>query len=134
MSKRPAMAEVAALPHVVYRVFDKAGVLLYIGCTRDIGSRMAVHKAWGNPSEASYRIKLDGDRVETTEFPDFDTAHAAEIEAIRTEAPLWNREHNPTRWRLVKGQGWERIDGYVPPEPEPNPAFVALFESLGRTA
>jgi hypothetical protein len=103
-------------PHHVYRVFDARGLLLYIGCTREVGSRMAVHRAWGNPSPASFAIKLYGAKVETETYPSFDTARAAEREAIANEAPYFNREHNPRRWRRVDGE-WVASEEYEPAKP-----------------
>lgn len=36
--------------HWVYRCYGADDRLLYVGCTRDIGARFAVHHAsWGNP-------------------------------------------------------------------------------------
>ncbi len=99
--------------HYVYRVFDARDRLLYVGCTRDVNARLAVHRAWGNPSDASFHIKLYGVRIETVTYPNYAAGRAEERRAIADEAPLFNREHNPKVFRKV-GQCWERIG----PEPE----------------
>lgn len=68
--------------HFVYRAFDAAGVLLYVGCTRTPSRRMAKHrgKAW----------YARATRITWAQFPDFWTARREEHDAIRDEAPLFN--------------------------------------------
>lgn len=103
-------------PHIVYRVFDAQDRLLYIGCTSEIGQRMAIHHCWGNNgSEASVFITYYGKRVETTQYPDRATARAAEREAIKAEAPWFNRQHNPQRFTRKRGGPWERIGAEYEP-------------------
>ena len=102
------------LPHVVYYVYDREDRLLYIGCTHDLGSRMAVHRAWGNPSPASFAINLYGTRVEHIEHPDYATAAAAEkAETIRL-APYFNRQNNPSRFRRQGSRYVEILPPYEP--------------------
>lgn len=68
---------------VVYRAFDVDGLLLYVGCTNNVATRMNAHRkgsAW-----FQYMDHF------TTEGP-FERAEAErrESEAIRTEAPWFN--------------------------------------------
>src|SRR5690348_9241882 len=88
---------------VVYRVYDINGVLLYIGSTREITARQAIHMA-DHASAIAFPMQMCAARWETTEYPTYEAAQAAEVEAIKAEAPYLNRQHNPTRWRRVKGQ------------------------------
>lgn len=74
--------------NILYRCRDAEGVLLYVGIARDITQRMQNHK---------FTSKAWIDRVvavETVTFPNYTEAHAAEIEAIANEGPLFNRNHN----------------------------------------
>jgi predicted GIY-YIG superfamily endonuclease len=87
--------------YYVYRCYDKDDRLLYIGCTQDIGGRMAVHAAsWGNPASAYLNLHMA--RYEVQEVVGFTAARKAEREAIAAEAPLLNVHHN-------KGRGLPRV-------------------------
>ena len=88
---------------VVYRVYDVAGALLYIGSTSEIGQRKAVHMS-DRANPIAWAMQRCAYRWDLTEYPDMESAKAAEREAIRTEAPYLNRQHNPTRWRRVAGK------------------------------
>lgn len=87
---------------VVYRVYDRNGALLYIGSTREITSRMAVHMA-DHKSPIAFAMQMCATRWETEEYPTYEAAKAAEVAAIEAEAPYLNRQHNPKRWRRVNG-------------------------------
>lgn len=79
-----------AHPHVVYRVYDAADRLLYVGRTSNLRKRLIQHKrtaAWF-PFHA---------RVEQTPYPGFVGAALAEIKAIRDEHPLFNRDDRTTK-------------------------------------
>jgi hypothetical protein len=84
-------------PHHVYRCYDGAGTLLYIGCTDDVEGRMyhmtAVCNMGKQPNGYLRR------RVGPGEFSTRLAARAAERAAIEAEAPLLNRQHNPKRFR-----------------------------------
>ena len=69
--------------YVVYRAYDAAGDLLYIGSTGNLGQRKSQHKRKADwyPLAASW---------DTIEYPTRDDAYAAESEAIDTEAPPHN--------------------------------------------
>ena len=72
----------------VYRLYNAAGVLLYVGCTRNLPARMASHRA-GKPWAGE---------IARTEVAWYDTrsgALAAETAAIIAEDP----RHNVVRMR-----------------------------------
>lgn len=79
MSRRPNV------PHVVYRAFDAAGDLLYVGCTSNIKSRFAYHRH-DKPEWLALSAKID-----TEPYPDPVSAYAAEEQAILAERPRFNR-------------------------------------------
>lgn len=87
--------------HYIYRHYDSAGRLLYIGCTGDPRSRYHVHK---NKSPWF----MDVTRIDVQAIGERKQAHKAEIEAILTEQPIHNRYHKvvpapkPTRAEYLK--------------------------------
>lgn len=91
-------------PHFVYRIFDKDDQLLYIGCTNDVEGRISMHMQISTPLAASWEIARRIDRYTSEEYPNETTAHDAERKAITEEAPLLNRQHNPLRFKKVKGK------------------------------
>ncbi len=85
-------------PHALYRFYDAAGSLLYIGLTVDPGTRWKTHrreKPWW----------LDVANISIEHFPDRASVERAERVAIQTERPRYNSTHNTnrqlasTRWR-----------------------------------
>ncbi|WP_148046210.1 GIY-YIG nuclease family protein [Nocardioides marmoriginsengisoli] len=76
-------ARLAVAPHYVYRAFDEFGVLLYIGCTVDIHSRLNAHRG-----SSPWRRFMA--RFETEPFAGLAAARAAESAAILAEVPLFN--------------------------------------------
>lgn len=76
------LAQAEPRPHCVYKHYDTAGVLLYVGCCAELGKRTYAHAiaAW-----AAF-----ADRVEGQWYPDYRTAKDAETAAIREGAPLFN--------------------------------------------
>lgn len=77
------------IPHVLYRHYDAHGTLLYVGISqwRQRKTRQTTHAC-----ESRWWAF-----VECTEFEDFDDekpARAAEVEAIKTERPIFNRDRN----------------------------------------
>jgi predicted GIY-YIG superfamily endonuclease len=71
-------------PHVVYRIYDKAGDLLYVGVTVDFETRMQYHRsrsAWF-PGYSHHEL---------TEYPDRWKAESAETAAIMNEQPRHNQ-------------------------------------------
>jgi predicted GIY-YIG superfamily endonuclease len=96
--------------HYVYRCFTERGELLYVGCTNDVPERM-----W-HLLHPCNRGKLPNGMLRrymathtATEYPSRLAARAAEREAIRTEAPLLNRQHNPKRFRKATGGRYELV-------------------------
>ena len=77
-------------PHDVYSCFDSDGVLLYVGMTSDLATRLTNHKYatswWGQVA-----------RVTHTTVPDRPTARELERDLIRSQAPLFNVRHAARR-------------------------------------
>lgn len=67
----------------VYRHFDAAGLLLYVGCTANPLARTSNHA-----SQARWFRQVV--RIEIEHFDSDNEAMAAEAEAIRSERPLFN--------------------------------------------
>lgn len=90
--------------HVVYRCYDADDQLLYIGCTRDLDYRMSLQ-----PLILMRRLAL----VTTEDYPNRVEARAAERAAIKAEAPLLNKQHNPTRF-AKRGPKWVALEPIHP--------------------
>ena len=90
-------------PHFVYRIYDAEDRLLYVGCARNVDDRMFLHSAWSSQSPTSWEIRERMVRHTSQKFSTKLRAHAEEIRAIRKEAPLLNKQHNPTRFRRENG-------------------------------
>ncbi|MCC8956130.1 GIY-YIG nuclease family protein [Bradyrhizobium sp. Pear77] len=74
--------ESLSMPHVVYRLFNRDGELIYIGMTRSFGSRFEQHitrKWWTEVA-----------RIEIEHHPDAISARRAEGAAILIENPKYN--------------------------------------------
>lgn len=73
----------------VYRFFDTAGVLLYVGISKDLPTRWTHHRLdkpwWTNVATATLQ-----------HFPTRGEAEQAEREAIVAERPLYNVKHAAT--------------------------------------
>lgn len=71
----------------LYRHFDADGILLYVGISATPAYRLSQHidREWFN----------DIRRVEIEMFPSREEAIAAEITAIKTEAPRFNSRYVP---------------------------------------
>jgi predicted GIY-YIG superfamily endonuclease len=89
--------------HFVYRIFDEAGALLYIGCARDVDSRVEMHRST-TQTYGWTRLRFHYGHHTSEPYPTKAAARVAERAAIAAEAPLLNRQHNPKRWRRVAGQ------------------------------
>ena len=70
----------------LYRHFDKAGTLLYVGIARDHQSRLKAHSRY---AEWKYRIAM----VTIEHFDTREDAARAEFMAIQAERPLHNIVH-----------------------------------------
>lgn len=101
-------------PHYVYRIYDVAGQLLYIGSARSVEDRIYMHRSTMTlPCWADVRFRYGHHTSE--EFPTLAAAREGERQAITAEAPLHNRQHNPKRFRRVAG------------------AYVPVVDALERT-
>jgi len=67
----------------LYRLFDSSGVLLYVGVSYTVEKRLQAHR-----STAAWYSDVVETKVES--FPTRWLALEAELEAIRTESPLYN--------------------------------------------
>jgi predicted GIY-YIG superfamily endonuclease len=72
----------------LYRHYDKAGKLLYVGQTNDPPRRLREHQDY-----AGWWDKVSCTWYEHFNFPE-EVADAEKI-AIATESPIWNLSHNP---------------------------------------
>lgn len=115
-------------PHYVYRCYDAADRLLYIGCTADMGSRMAVHMASGhNPASRILIMRME--RHEVVEYATKAEAKRVEQEAIYAEAPLANLHHQ--RVRETKDQRDRRLSAYLEEtRPPVDPEWDAMSKKL----
>lgn len=96
-------------PTSVYRIFDAADRLIYVGCAEDVFARIKHHRAMYNTTRDAWLIHRGYHRHESVEYPTRPQARAAERAAIRDEAPWLNRHHNPKRWKRIDNQ-WVAID------------------------
>lgn len=85
--------------HIVYRVYDVDGRLLYVGCTSNLPQRMANHRA---TAKWAYRMSTV---VESPVYHDRDSAYEAERHAIATEHPAFN-----VKSRSLDRRTWTRQD------------------------
>lgn len=82
------MTEPFTWRHVLYRLFNAAGELLYIGITNDLNARFSWHAGrspWW-PEVADCRTDF---------FPSREALRAAETQAIKAEQPRYNRASVP---------------------------------------
>lgn len=74
---------IAGMPTALYRLLDAGGTLLYVGITDNVAHRLRQHARskpdW--PLVASVAVDMHPDRA---------SAAAAEVRAIKDEAPAWN--------------------------------------------
>ena len=73
---------------VLYRAYDRADRLLYIGATVNLNRRLSQHRRQG-----SMWLPL-AVTIESREYPTKADALKAEAAAIRAESPLFNIDHN----------------------------------------
>lgn len=81
----------------LYRWYDAANRLLYIGITNDVAVRQSSHAKRSSWAEFAARSTVQ-------RFSTRQEAEVAEVKAIKAERPLFNRQHNDTpeaRQRLV---------------------------------
>lgn len=104
-----------AVPHSVYHCWSAAGDLLYVGVARDVEARMfhQLHPCnRGKQPNGTLRRLMS--RYDAVEYPTKVAARQAEREAISTEAPLLNRQHNPKRFRKSVGNTYSLVEPVHP--------------------
>jgi DNA-binding XRE family transcriptional regulator len=77
--------DVDSCPAALYRMFNETGVLLYIGMTTNIGTRMVNHQ-FDKPWWSEVRT------IRVTPYSNRTEAENAERGAIIAEQPLWNEQ------------------------------------------
>jgi hypothetical protein len=85
-------------PTVLYRHYDSAGALLYVGISNDYVRRCEQHAA-----DKPWWPLVDHTRSTCQTYPTRALAEAAEVRAIRTESPKFNIAHNGRRARRYEG-------------------------------
>ncbi len=88
----------------LYRCFDKDDVLLYIGCTKRLVSRITVHRELSLWGPKIHRIQSEG-------FVTRESALTAEANAIASEHPEFNIQH---RKRRLKGRAATLGPRFIP--------------------
>jgi len=71
----------------LYRHFDAAGNLLYVGVSATVARRTAAHRGRSHWFPVVARITIE-------RFATVTEAYDAEFAAIKAERPMWNKEHN----------------------------------------
>lgn len=91
-------------PHEVYRIWDKAGNLLYVGMGRVAHNRVVTHcEPFLSRVQASWLMSGLMDRWHAEMHPARAAARDAEREAIRNEHPMFNKHFNKG-WQLMRDQ------------------------------
>ncbi|TPW95705.1 GIY-YIG nuclease family protein [Mycolicibacterium fortuitum] len=96
--------------HVLYRIFDSDDSLLYVGATTNPALRFGAHSSVQPWWHTASKITLE-------HFPGASELAAAEVQAIRTEHPRFNRMHTDTpratsvRRRKDESRVFQRADG-----------------------
>lgn len=76
----------SAKPTALYRYFDAADVLLYIGITEILHRRASAHFAYSSWMDFAIRSTIE-------RFPNRSSGENAEAAAIKAELPLFNSQH-----------------------------------------
>jgi predicted GIY-YIG superfamily endonuclease len=90
MTTKAQVAVIRDVEHYVYRCYDAAGHLLYVGCSMNPKQRLKEHRyyrTWWTDRIA--RVALEG-------FSDQAAGLAAEKQAIQTGHPIHNRQFRTT--------------------------------------
>jgi hypothetical protein len=101
-------------PTALYRYFDDKDRLLYVGISGNLGGRHKTHIG------SSRWMDLMA-RSEVARYPTRAEASDAEIEAITTEQPLFNKQHNDTAEARAWLSAYLREIGRTDLEPTPDP-------------
>lgn len=99
----PKVQDLSSAPYWLYRCYDNADRLVYVGVTHDAHARLRSH---------SYRSwwAADVEYVELEEIQGKAAALAAEKAAVHTEYPRWNIQH---RRGHLDGMSREGIADYL---------------------
>lgn len=122
-------------PTALYRYYDDEDRLLYIGISGALADRERTHIGSSRWMDLSARSEI-------VRYPSRPEAEEAEREAIETEQPLFNKQHNNTpeakRWlaaylREIGRSDWLE-EPTAPPRLEVVPASVGPVVRLGSTS
>lgn len=98
-------------PHYIYRCYDEAGRLLYIGCTADVTARIGVHLTTRHRGSSILLQKyMHHYKVDLVVHAGLKAGESAERIAIRAEQPLLNiHQTGRPKWlRLLDLANYER--------------------------
>lgn len=111
--------------HYVYRCYTATDELLYVGCAINVADRMWHHlHACNIGKQPNSSLRRHHARVEFDQYPNRAEAREAERQTIRDLGPLLNRQHNPKRFRKVRGGAYVFVG-------EVHPITAAAFPELG---
>lgn len=116
-------------PHYLYRCYDAAGRLLYIGCTTNPRRRLALHRS-SQRTRASRLLQryMASCQVDADVYPSEAAGRDAERVAIRAEQPLFNVQHRGVPGWLIEPDIRRYANG------EPTRDWFAYLETLDRGA
>lgn len=77
----------------LYRCYDAAGLLLYIGCSSDPTRRLEQHRHSANKTSRLIQKHATTFEVDADAYPSRDAGRDAEMVAIHAEQPLFNIQH-----------------------------------------
>jgi hypothetical protein len=122
-------------PHALYRLYDKTGVLLYLGC-----SMVPFHRIWNHLVGQPWRFEIV--RIELEWRSDWLAGRQAEMAAINIEVPRYNKLiHNPDTVGLMSKAyvatctPKTRLDGFTCPKcggPKPHKPGLAYCRPCTR--
>lgn len=92
----------------VYRMYDGAGLLVYVGKAKDLRARLASYRRTHGQSRKTIRLIHHVRRIEWETCPDEAEARRRENELIRTQRPRFNRAGTwPRSARFVRIEATE---------------------------
>ena len=106
---------------ILYRFFDSEENLVYVGITNDWKHRFHDH-------ERQARWWSEVAKVTFERYEDRESVSAAEIKAIKTEQPKYNKQHHPEY--LSPNQHFQQIKFWVHTDIKPDKDHERLVEIL----